>query len=187
MSGTIFEVRSHLKDEGLFIFKSTCQQLTEETAEPIRNEQRGKDVSDFTVPVCDDQKCQLEIQQDFDHTTSVSNSLPREHRTVPPIEMCDQRPSMADNFKNLKIISKEYLYFAECPSLPSPLDKSEYDSYKFSKDDKGKLEASKDELYLDWNAPSHFELMNKGKCACVDCLNELNPRGLQGHTVQSKT
>ena len=165
MSGTIFEVRSHLKDEGLFIFKSTCQQLTEETAEPIRNEQRGKDVSDFTVPVCDDQKCQLEIQQDFDHTTSVSNSLPREHRTVPPIEMCDQRPSMADNFKNLKIISKEYKYFAECTTLPSPLDKSVHDSYKSSKDDKGKLEASQDESYLDWNAPSHFKLMNNGKCA----------------------
>ena len=165
MSGIISEVRSHLKDEGFFTFKTTCQQLTEETAEPIRNEQRGKDVSDFTVPVCDDQKCQLEIRQDIDHATSVSTSLPREDRTVQPIEMCDERPSMADNFRNLKISSKEYQYFAKCTALPSSLDKSVFNSrsYKSSKDDKGKLEASQDELYLNWNAPSRFELMNNGK------------------------
>ena len=154
------EVRSHLKDEGLLTFHSTRQQLTEETAGPIRNEQREKDVSDFTVPVCDDQKCQLQIQKDIDHTASVSTSLCREHRTVSSIEMCDERSSIADNFKNLDIISKEHQYFAECTTLPSPLAKSFYDSHKSSKDDKEKLE-----LYLDWNAPSHFNLMNNGKCA----------------------
>lgn len=174
VSGTITEVLSHLKDEGLFTFKSTCQQLKEETAEPIRNEQRANDASDFTVPVCDDQICQLEIQQrDIDHTTSMSNSLPREHRTVPSIEMCGERPSMADNFKNLEIISKECQYFAECAALFSPPDKNVYDCFKSSKDDKGKLEASRDELYIDWNAPSQFELLNKGKCVKL-FLNELN-------------
>ena len=145
MSGTIAEIKSHLKDEGLFAFKNSCQELTEETAEPIRNEQRATDVSDFTVPVCDDKK-----RQNTDHTTSVSTSLVREHRTVPSIELCDERPSMADNFKNLKIISREYQYFAGCATLSSPLDKSGYDSYKSSKDDKGKFEASQDELYLDY-------------------------------------
>jgi len=66
---------------------------------------------------------------------------------------------------HLKISSKEHQHFAEDTTLPSPLDKSFYDSCKSSKDDKGKLEASQDELYLDWNAPSHFELLNKGKFA----------------------
>ena len=164
MSGTTSEVRSHLTDDGLFTFKSTCQQSTEETAEPSRNEHRRKYVSDFTVAVCDDQKCQLAIQQDLDHTTSAPTSLSGEHRTVPSIEMCDKRPSMADHFKNLKIISNEY--FAVSATLPSPpLVKSVYDSYKTSKDVKGKLEASQDELYLTWNALSHFKWMNKGKCA----------------------
>ena len=74
--------------------------------------------------------------------------------------MYDERSSIADNFKNLEIISKEHQYFAECTTLPSPLDKSFYDSHKSSKDGKEKLE-----LYLDWNAPSHFNLMNNGKCA----------------------
>ena len=166
MSGTITEVISHLKDEGLFTFKSTSQQLKEETAEPFSNEQRANDASDFTVPVCDDQKCPLEIQQDIDHTTLMSDSLPRERRAVPSIEMCGERPSMADNFKNLKIISKEYRHFAECGTLSSPPDKRAYDCYKSSKDDKGKLVTSRDELYLDWNIPSQFEseLINKGKC-----------------------
>ena len=163
MGGTTAEVRSHIKEKGLFTFKSTSQQSTEETAEPIRNEQRGKYVSDFTVPVCDDQKCQLEIQKDLDHTTSVSNFLPGEHRTVPSIEMCDKRPSMADHFKNLKIISNEYQYFGECATLLSPPLVNVYDSYKTSRDVKGKLEALQDGLYLNWNAVSHFKWMNKGK------------------------
>jgi len=166
VSCTISEARGHLKDEGLLTFKSTCQQLAEETAEPIRNEQRDKDAFDLTVPVCDDQKCQLQVQQDIAHTTLVSTSLPQEHRTVSSIEMCDERPSIADNFKNLKIISQEHQYFAECITrLPLPLEKSFYNSYKSSRDDKGKLEASQDESYLDWNVPSHFKLMNNGKCA----------------------
>lgn len=148
-SGTITEVKSHLKDEGLFTFKSACWQLKEETSEPIRNEKRATDVSNFRVPVCDDQKCQLEVQQDLDHTTSVSTSLVQEHRTVPSIDMCDERPSMAD-----KTISKGFQYLAE-------------EQLKSSEDDKGKSETSQDELYLNWNAPSHFELMNKGKCSWV--------------------
>ena len=79
--------------------------------------------------------------------------------------MCDERPSMADNVKSLKTISKEHQYFAECTTLPSsPLVKSVYDSFKRSKDVREKLEASQDELFLNWNSPSHFELMNKGKC-----------------------
>ena len=165
MSGTTSEVRSLLKDENLFTFKSTCQQSTEETAEPIRNNQHPKVASGLTVPVCDDQKCQLAIQQDLEHTTSVSTFFAREQRTAPSIEMSDERPSMADNVKNLKTISKEYQYFAEYTTLPSPpLVKTVYDSFKSSKDVKGKLEASQDELYLNWNASSHFELMNKGKC-----------------------
>ena len=164
VSGTTSEVRSHLKDEGLFSFKVTCQQSTEETIEPIRNNQHAKVDSDLTVPVYDDQKCQLAIQQDLDHTTSVSTSLPRERRPTTSIEMCDERPSMADNVKNLKTVSKECQYFAECTTLPSPLDESVYDSYKSSKDHKVKLDASEDGLYLNWNAQSHFELMNESKC-----------------------
>ena len=156
MSGTTSEVKSHLKDDGLFTIKSTCQQSTEETAEPSRNEQRRKYVSDFKVPVCNEQKCQLAIQQDLDHTTLAPTSLHGEHRTVPSIEMCDKRPSMADHFKNLKIISNEYQYFAESATLPSP---------PLVKNVKGKLEASQNELYLNWNALSHFKWMNKGKCA----------------------
>jgi len=154
VSGTITEVKSHLMDEGLFTFKSACWQLKEETPEPIRNEPRATDDSNFRIPVCDDQKCQLEVQQDLYHTTSVSTSLVQEHRTVPSIDMCDERPSMADNFKNLKTTSKGFQYFAE-------------EQLKSSEDNKGKSETSQDELYLNWNAPSHFELMNKGKCAWV--------------------
>ena len=82
---------------------------------------------------------------------------------------------MADHFKKLKIISNEYQCFSECTTLPSPpLVKSVYDSYKTSKDVKGKLEASQDELYLNWNALSHFsKWINKGKCS-QGCLKELN-------------
>ena len=72
---------------------------------------------------------------------------------------------MADNVKNLKTISKECQFFAECATLPSPpIVNSAYDSYKTSKDVKGKFEASQDELYLNWNAPSHLKLMKKGEC-----------------------
>jgi len=159
VSSITTEVKIHLKDEGLFTFKSTRRQLTEETAEPLRSEQRAKNASDFTVPVCDDQKCQLEIQQDINPTTSTLTSLPRKHRTVPAMEICDARPSMA----HLKIISNEHQCFAEYTIRTSPLDKCVYDSHKSSEDDN--LEASQDELYLDWKAPSRFELMNKGRCA----------------------
>jgi len=159
VSSVTTDIKSHLKDEGLFTFKSTCRQLTEETAEPFRSEQRTKNASDYTVPVCDDKKCQLEIQQDIDHTTSTLTSSPREHRTIPAMEICDERPSMA----HLKIISNEHQCFAEYSTRTSPLDKCVYDSHKSSEDDN--LEASQDELYLDWKASSHFELMNKGRCA----------------------
>ena len=63
---------------------------------------------------------------------------------------------MADHFKNLKIISNEYQYFAESATLPSP---------PLVKNVKGKLEASQNELYFNWNALSNFKWMNKGKYA----------------------
>lgn len=165
MIGTRTEVRSHLKDEGLSTFKSICQQLREETPEPIQNELRANDASDFTVPDCDDQRCQLEIQQDINHTTTMSNSLPREHRPVPSIKMCGERSSIVNNFKDLRVISQEYS--AECAAHFLPPVKSLHDSHESSKDDTAeKSEASKDGLYLDWSVQSQstIELSNKGKC-----------------------
>lgn len=164
MSGITTEVKGHLKDERLSTFKSICQQLRVETPEPIQNVLRANDASDFTVPDCDDQKCQLEIQQDINHTTTMSNSLPREHRTVPSIEMCGERSSIVDNFKDLRVISQEYS--TECAPHILPLGKSLHDSHASSQDITGKPEVSQDEVYLVWNAQgqSKIELSNKGKC-----------------------
>ena len=160
MGGITTEVKSHLKDEELFTFRSVCRELKEETPEPIPNELRANDAPDFTVPDCYDEKCQLEIQQDIEHTTSMPHSLPREHRIVPSIEMCGERPSIVSNFKDQQVIS------ADCvkSTCVSPSGKSLLDSYKFSKDDTRKYGAQ-DELYLDWNAQSQSEseLSSKGK------------------------
>ncbi|KAL9979918.1 hypothetical protein ACROYT_G008437 [Oculina patagonica] len=161
VSGITTEVKGHLKDERLSTFKSICQQLRVETPEPIQNVLRANDASDFTVPDCDDQKCQLEIQQDINHTTTMSNSLPREHRTVPSIEMCGERSSIVDNFKDLRVISQEYS--TECAPHILPLGKSLHDSHASSQDITGKPEVSQDEVYLVWNAQgqSKIELSNK--------------------------
>ena len=161
MSGTTTEVKKQVKDEGLFKINSICHQSREETPELNRNELRANGASDFTVPDCDAQKCQLDIN----HTTSMSNSLPREHRTVPFIKMCGERSSMAKTLKDLTVTSQEYS--AECATHFLPPGKNLHGSHESSNGDIGKSQASQDELYLDWNAQSQskIELSNKGTCS----------------------
>lgn len=160
MGGITTEVKSHLKNEELFTFRSVCRQLNEETPEPIAIEPRANDAPDFTVPDCYDEKCQLAIQQDIDHTISMPHSLPQEHQTVPSIEMSGERPSIVSNFKDQQVISAECL----TSTCVSPPGKSLHDSYEFSKDDTRKYVAQV-ELFLDWNAQSQSEseLSSKGK------------------------
>lgn len=182
MSDTTTEVTNHLKDEGVFTFQGIYQQLRDGTPDPISHEQRTNDASDdFTVPVCDEQTCQLEIPKDIDHTTSMSNSQPQERPTVPSTGPCgEMRPAIASNFKDLWVNSQEYS--AECETRFSPPGKILHDSYECSKDDTGKSRATQDELYLAWNAQSQFEneLMNKGKSSvCTSKAIHFPPHRIQ--------
>ena len=154
MGGFTSNVLGKLKEERQLVFKSGSEQLIERTSESISHEQRGNDQSECTVPVYDEQICQLETPQvTTDHATlSMSNSLAQDRRTVTPA-----------GFRAEMLMIEQG---ADPRELPAKLTVTcSKDNFESSEDNAGKKSvAVQPGSFFDWKVCGKFEhdRINKG-------------------------
>lgn len=165
------EVTSYLKSEGgAFTVNSICQPL-DDGKPNLRTETYSNDGCDFTVPVCNEQTCQLAefgSRKDMDNTTSMSTFLPQESRTALSTRLVGKKALMTSNLEDLGDSSPEFS--TDIAVVLSSLCKRQRlheNGYEANEDDTGKSgerDSRERQLYLDWNANSEFEseLVNKG-------------------------